>query len=125
MNYTRRKVMAGWIPPVAAAVINRCGANPEQCVRSATNAMDSAGKTAQVFIKFNQEMFESANRGDPVAHSYMYPECPYLPPHVSPQPLTPSGSHQLPPGYVAIPPRAAQDKYGNTHVIVAIQKSPY
>jgi hypothetical protein len=76
--------MAQWIPPLAGAGY-RCAVNPEACVRAGVSVVDNTVRVAQKFNQFNQEMFERANQGDPVAHSYMYPGTPYIPPHIAPQ----------------------------------------
>jgi hypothetical protein len=83
--------MAQWIPPFAGAGY-RCAVNPEACVRAGVSAVDNSVRVVSKLNKFNQEMYHRANQGDMVAHSYMYPGCPYIPPQ-----NVPSQTQAVPP----------------------------
>jgi hypothetical protein len=81
--------MAQWIPPAAIGVGYRCAFNPESCVRTGVSAVDNTVRVAQKLNQFNQEMYHRANQGDMVAHSYMYPGSPYIPPQNVPSQAVP------------------------------------
>ena len=90
------------VPPVLVNLGYACAVNPERCVRTVVSTVDNVKTVAQVLNNFNQEMYRRADQGDQVAHTYIYPDSPYI--HPSSQQ---SGTS------------LHRDKDGNVHQILA------